>query len=88
MIVSDLALVFYILLCDPRLLHPFTDGKKPRTYRIVAKKQYNGFSKSRKKTSRSIKRTRRQRLNYLRRNLKHIDTVIQNIHAASGTDRG
>lgn len=55
-----------------------TDGKKPRTYRIVAKKQYNGFSKSRKKTSRSIKRTRRQQLNYLRRNLKHIDTVIQN----------
>ena len=55
-----------------------TDGKKPRTYRIVAKKQYNGFSKNRKKTSRSIKRTRRQQLNYLRRNLKHIDTVIQN----------
>ena len=55
-----------------------TDGKKPRTYRIVAKNQYNRFSKSRKKTSRSIKRTRRQQLNYLRRNLKHIDTVIQN----------
>ena len=54
-----------------------TDGKKPRTYRIVAKKQYNGFSKSRRKTNRSIKRTKRQQLNYLRRNLKHIDTVIQ-----------
>ena len=54
-----------------------TDGRKPRTYRIVAKKQYNGFSKSRRKTNRSIKRTKRQQLNYLRRNLKHIDTVIQ-----------
>ena len=54
-----------------------TGGKKPRTYRIVAKKQYNGFSKSRRKTNRSIKRTKRQQLNYLRRNLKHIDTVIQ-----------
>lgn len=54
-----------------------TDGKKPRTYRIVAKKQYNGFSKSRRKTSRSIRRSKRQQLNYLRRNLKHIDTVIQ-----------
>ena len=55
-----------------------TDGKKPRTYRIVAKKQYNGFSKSRKKTSRSIRNTKRQQLNFLWRNLKHIDSVIQN----------
>ena len=54
-----------------------TEGKKPRTYRVIAKKQYNGFSKSRRKTGRSIRRTRRQQLNYLRRNLKHIDTVIQ-----------
>ncbi len=55
-----------------------TDGRKPRTYRIVAKKQYNGFSKSRRKTRRSIRRAKREQLNYLRRNLKHIDTVIQN----------
>ena len=54
-----------------------TDGRKPRTYRITAKKQYNGFSKSRRKTSKSIRNARRQQLNYLRRNLKHIDTVIQ-----------
>ena len=54
-----------------------TGGRKPRTYRIVAKKQYNGFSKSRKKTNRSIRNTRKQQLNFLRRNLKHIDTVIQ-----------
>ena len=54
-----------------------TDGRKPRTYRVIAKKQYNGFSKSRRKTGRSIRRTRRQQINYLRRNLKHIDTVIQ-----------
>ena len=55
-----------------------TDGRKPRTYRITAKKQYNGFSKSRKKTRKSIRNARRQQLNYLRRNLNHIDTVIQN----------
>ena len=54
-----------------------TEGRKPRTYRVIAKKQYNGFSKSRRKTGRSIRRTRRQQINYLRRNLKHIDTVIQ-----------
>ena len=55
-----------------------TDGKKPRTYRVIAKKQYNGFSKSRKKTRRSIQNAKKRQLNYLRRNLKHIDTVIQN----------
>ena len=54
-----------------------TGGRKPRTYRVVAKKQYNGFSKSRKKTNRSIRNTRKQQLNFLRRNLKHIDAVIQ-----------
>ena len=54
-----------------------TGSRKPRTYRIVARKQYNGFSKSRKKTNRSIRNTRKQQLNSLRRNLKHIDTVIQ-----------
>ena len=55
-----------------------TDGRKPRTYRIAAKKQYNGFSKSRKKTSRSIRNAKRQQLNFLRRNLKHINNVIEN----------
>ena len=54
-----------------------TDGKKPRTYRVVAKNQYNGFSRSRKKTNKSIRNTRKRQLNYLRRNLKHIDTVIE-----------
>ena len=55
-----------------------TDGRKPRTYRVIAKKQYNRFSKSRKKTRRDIRTARRQQLNYLRRNLKYIDTVIEN----------
>lgn len=54
-----------------------TDGKKPRTYRITAKKQYNGFSKARKKTHKSIRTCKRQQLNYLRRNLKYINEIIQ-----------
>ena len=54
-----------------------TGGREPRTYRIIAKKQYNEFSKSRKKTNKSIRNTRKQQLNFLRRNQKHIDTVIQ-----------
>jgi len=53
-----------------------TDGKKPRIHRIKAKKLYNGFSKSRKKTRRSIRTCKRQQLNFLRRNLKAIDAVI------------
>lgn len=53
-----------------------TDGKKPRTRRIKAKNLYNSFSKSRKKTRRSIKTCKRQQLNFIRRNLKAIDAVI------------
>ena len=54
-----------------------TDGRKPRTYRVRAKNQYNGFSKSRKKTNRSIRACKRQQLNYLRRDLKAIDAVVR-----------
>ena len=54
-----------------------TDGKKPRLHRIKAKNLYNGFSKSRKKTRKSIRTCKRQQLNFLRRNLKAIDTVIR-----------
>ena len=54
-----------------------TDGKKPRLHRIKAKKLYNGFSKSRRKTRKSIRTCKKQQLNFLRRNLKAIDAVIQ-----------
>lgn len=47
-------------------------SKKPRTYRQVAKNQYNGFSKARKKSKKMIRKAMRQRLGYLRRNLKMI----------------
>ena len=53
-----------------------SDGRKPRTYRKLAKKQYKGFSKSRKKTKRSIRKARKQQFNFLRCNLEHIDVVI------------
>lgn len=55
-----------------------TDGKKPRTYRKNAKKKYNRFSKSRKKTKKSFRTVRKEQLNYLRRNLKNIDIVLRN----------
>lgn len=52
-----------------------TEGKKPRTYREKAKKQYNRFSKNRKKTKKLIRKTIGQQLRYLRRNLGHIEKI-------------
>ena len=52
-----------------------TDGKKPRTYREQAKKEYNAFSKSRKKTGKAIRRAIRKQLGYLDRDLGHIETI-------------
>ena len=53
-----------------------TDGKKkPRTYREKAKRQYNGFSKSRKKTAKSIRKAIRRQLGYLKRDLNIIEQI-------------
>ena len=52
-----------------------TDGKKPRTYRKKARNAYNSFSKSRKKTKRSIRKAVGQQLRYLRRDLEHITKI-------------
>ena len=48
-------------------------GKKPRTYREKARRKYNSFSKSRKKTVKLIRTTIRQQLGYLNRDLGIID---------------
>ncbi len=53
-------------------------SKKPRTYRQVAKNQYNGFSKARKKSKKMIRKAMRQQLGYLRRNLKMIHATDKN----------
>ncbi len=53
-----------------------TEGKKkPRTYREKAKRQYNGFSKSRKKTVKSIRKAIRRQLGYLKRDLGIIERI-------------
>lgn len=52
-----------------------TEGKKPRTYREKAKKQYNSFSKNRKKTKKLIRKTVRRQLGYLRRDLEAIRKI-------------
>ncbi len=50
--------------------------KKPRTYRRNARKAYLGVAKKRKKTRKLIRKAVGQQLNFLRRNLSHIDTLI------------
>ena len=50
-----------------------SEGKKPRTYREKARRKYNSFSKSRKKTVKTIRTTIRQQLGYLNRDLGIID---------------
>lgn len=55
--------------------HGLSDGKKPRTYRVKARKQYNSFSKNRKKTKKLIRKAIRQQLGYLRRDLEAIQRI-------------
>jgi hypothetical protein len=50
--------------------------KKPRTYRQVARKEYLAIAKKRKPTHKEIRKGIRKQLNYLRRNLAHIDDLI------------
>jgi hypothetical protein len=51
-------------------------GKKPRTYRRQAHKEYLAFSKKRRVSAKEIRRQRRKQLQYLRRNLGHINQML------------
>ena len=50
--------------------------KKPRTYRCKARKVYLSIAKKRKKSRKVIRKGVRQQLNFLRRNLGHIDALM------------
>lgn len=54
---------------------------KPRTYRKVAKNKYLAFAKKRKKNKKAIRRTKREQLGYLRRNLGHINKMLDQLEA-------
>ena len=56
--------------------------KKPRTYRRNAHDEYLAFAKKRKPGKRDIKRTRGKQLRYLRRNLKHINCMLDKLEQA------
>jgi len=58
-------------------LHKPLIGKKrkPRTYRIRARKQYLSISKQRRPGRKKIRKAIRQQLGYVRRNLKHVEAL-------------
>jgi hypothetical protein len=51
-------------------------GIKPRTYRRNARRDYLSLSKKRKKKSKEIRKGIRKQLNYLRRNIKTINRLL------------
>jgi hypothetical protein len=64
-------------------LHAPLVGKqaRPRTYRENARRKFVGFARRRNPKAKTIKRAKREQLNYLRRNLNHIDTLLSNPQA-------
>ena len=50
--------------------------KKPRTYRRNARKDYLNFAKKKNRTQKEIRRSERKQLQYLGRNLKTIDRML------------
>jgi len=50
--------------------------KKPRTYRKIARKEYLNLSKKRRKDKKEIRKFIRKHLEYLKRNIRHINTLL------------
>ncbi len=60
-------------------LHVPLVGKepRPRTYRIKARRRFVAFTKKKKPGRKKIRRAQNQQLGYLRRNLQHIDRLLE-----------
>lgn len=84
---TDTRLLHEARLSSEKLIDKLYQGstlwkKKPRTYRRNARKAYLAFAKNRKPGKRAIKRTRGKQLRYLRRNLKHINHMLDKLEEA------
>lgn len=55
-----------------------TDQKKPRTYRIKARKKYLNVAKKKRRTHKEIRKAVRAQLNFVNRDLKHIESLLSN----------
>lgn len=51
--------------------------RKPRSYRRIARKDYLAAAKKRKKSKKVIRNANGKQLNYLKRNLSHIDEALE-----------
>ena len=56
-------------------LHIPGNGKKPRTYRKKARKQYLQIARSKKRTAKKLRKAIGQQLSYIKRNLKTIENL-------------
>ena len=74
-VLNDARLESERLIDELHALQP--DQQKPRTYRRVAKKSYLRFARNRRPRRTLIRRILRGQLQYLRRNIKHINRMSQ-----------
>ena len=58
-------------------LHAQTGGKKPRTYRKCARKEFLNYSKSKRKTAKATRKARGKQLGYVKRDLAHIKSLLE-----------
>ena len=58
------------------ILHDPADGKKPRTYRNQARKEYLKYAKARKHSAKATRKAIKKQLNYLKRDLHVIDDKL------------
>ena len=61
--------------------------KRPRTYRKVARMQYLNFAKKKNKSSKQIRKARKQQLQFLKRNLKRLDEIIEDVQQQNNSLR-
>jgi len=66
-------------------LHTPGSGKKPRTYRKKARKEYLNIARSKKKTTKKLRKAIGQQLGYIRRNLNSIQ--VQTLNGAILSDK-
>jgi len=71
-------------LIDELHQHKEITGKKPRTYRRQARKAYLGISKRKRPGSKLIRKGIRQQLQYLRRNFKYIEQMLDTLMPDAG----
>ena len=63
------------------------EAKKPRTYRKKARKEFLGFSKSKRKSGKQIRKAVRKQLGYVRRDLGHIERMLEKTDASALPER-